>query len=395
MNLLFAHDHRFLVDDASQYFTTGSLPTYVWERYLGIFDKVTVLGRIADAPARHDYAISSRAGVTFEKCPDLNNLSSLLGLRSEAEQAIKHQVAQADAVIARLPSEIGNAVATVCARSGKPYLIEVVGCAWDAYVNHGRLAGRMFAPLAMRRMRKTVRQAPLAIYVTENWLQSRYPTDGQSDHVSNVQIPPAGETVISQRMERVASLYAGRSPIVGTVASLNVRYKGLQNAIPAIAKLRAAGLNVSLRILGPGEQRLWRALAERHQVAEYITFDGSLPAGRAVLNWLDDIDIYIQPSFQEGLPRATIEAMSRGCACIGSTAGGLPELLPAERTHRPGDTHALARLIGELTASPSLIEQAARRDLAASQQYTGDLLEERRTAMLRKLRAFAAANGSA
>ncbi|MXO86780.1 glycosyltransferase [Altererythrobacter aurantiacus] len=394
MNLLFAHDHRFLVDAAGRHFTTGSFPAYVWQRYLKVFDTITVLARIGDAPEGHNHAISSHPGVDFEKCADLNNLSSLLKLAQRDRRAIEDQVAKADAVIARLPSEIGNAVAKACQRQGKPYLIEVVGCAWDAYVNHGRLAGRMFAPLAVRRMRQTIDEAPLAIYVTKDWLQSRYPTRGVSDHVSNVEIPVPDEDVLALRMHRIASLRDGRPAVAGTIASLKVRYKGLQTAIPAIAKLRLEGQDIRFRILGSGDQQPWRRLAEEHGVSDLVTFDGSRPAGAAVFEWLDEIDIYLQPSFQEGLPRSTIEAMSRGCACVGSTAGGIPELLPAERTHAPGDTGSLARVIEGLARSPSKIEQAARRDIAVSQQYTGDLLQERRERMLRRLRDAAASNGS-
>ena len=46
-----------------------------------------------------------------------------------------------------------------------------------------------------------------------------------------------------------------------------------------------------------------------------------------IMKWLDSIDIYIQPSLQEGLPRSLIEAMSRGCLSIGSSTAGIPELL--------------------------------------------------------------------
>ena len=58
-------------------------------------------------------------------------------------------------------------------------------------------------------------------------------------------------------------------------------------------------------------------------------FCGSIPH-KDVFNWLDEIDIYVQPSKVEGLPRAVIEAMSRGCCCIGTDVGGIPELIPEQ-----------------------------------------------------------------
>ena len=41
--------------------------------------------------------------------------------------------------------------------------------------------------------------------------------------------------------------------------------------------------------------------------------------------------IYVQPSFWEALGLALQEAMLAGCACIGSRAGGIPELVQHEQ----------------------------------------------------------------
>ena len=57
-----------------------------------------------------------------------------------------------------------------------------------------------------------------------------------------------------------------------------------------------------------------------------MSFKGVKPHDE-VLQWMDTLDLYIQPSNTEGLPRSLIEAMSRGCPCVGSDAGGIPELL--------------------------------------------------------------------
>jgi glycosyltransferase involved in cell wall biosynthesis len=93
---------------------------------------------------------------------------------------------------------------------------------------------------------------------------------------------------------------------------------------------------VSFRVLGDGDSARWQQLAAKLGIGGIVSFEGVLPSGSAVHEWLDSIDIYVQPSFQEGLPRATIEAMSRGCPTLGSTAGGIPELLDQECLHRPG-----------------------------------------------------------
>src|SRR5690625_396249 len=49
-----------------------------------------------------------------------------------------------------------------------------------------------------------------------------------------------------------------------------------------------------------------------------------------VFDWLETIDLYAQPSRQEGLPRALIESMSRGVPAFGANTAGIPELLENE-----------------------------------------------------------------
>lgn len=70
-------------------------------------------------------------------------------------------------------------------------------------------------------------------------------------------------------------------------------------------------------------------------VADRVVFKGQMKH-QQVLEWIDSLDIYIQPSMQEGLPRALIEAMSRACPAIGSSTGGIPELLPSDAILKEG-----------------------------------------------------------
>lgn len=49
-----------------------------------------------------------------------------------------------------------------------------------------------------------------------------------------------------------------------------------------------------------------------------------------VFSWLDSIDIYVQPSFMEGLCRSIVEAMSRACPVICTNVGGNYELVSSD-----------------------------------------------------------------
>jgi L-malate glycosyltransferase len=79
-------------------------------------------------------------------------------------------------------------------------------------------------------------------------------------------------------------------------------------------------------------------------------------------------DVYLQPSLWEGMPNALLEAMACGCCCIGSDAGGIPEvivhgdngfLITRSHLHKLGD--AALDILGMLQTEKTRISQAARQ----------------------------------
>ena len=114
------------------------------------------------------------------------------------------------------------------------------------------------------------------------------------------------------------------------------------------------GLNIELVFVGSGSyQPQLEARAAALGVGTRVQFRGQLASADAVRAELDRADLFVLPSRQEGLPRAMIEAMARGLPCIGSTVGGIPELLATEDMVPPNDASALARKIREVLADPS------------------------------------------
>ena len=392
MRLLFAYDHRFVRDRNGQVHTSGPMHSGVWTRYLERFDRLEVLARFDPAQSADSLASAERPGVEFTEGPHLSKARSLIRPPAAATRTIAEAVERADVVVGRVPSELGRAALAEARRQGKPTLVEVVGCAWDVYWNHGSRLARLYAPLAFRRMRAAVANADFALYVTEKWLQQRYPTRQPSVNASNVELVPFDGEAQENRRIRMINVGAGAMPVLGTIASLKVRYKGVDTMIAALADLKRKGLVLEYRVLGGGDPGYYRAAADRAGVGDQVFFDGTREPGEGVARWLDTIDLYCQPSFQEGLPRATIEAMSRGLACVGSTSGGLPELLPTDRLHSPGDAGRLSEILERLIRTPGAIETAARRDHAHAFAYTPEDLARRRDGIFARLRAAALSN---
>jgi glycosyltransferase involved in cell wall biosynthesis len=126
---------------------------------------------------------------------------------------------------------------------------------------------------------------------------------------------------------------------------------------------------------GGGDKTYLQSIAEKYSVADKVIFEGSIPHER-IFDYLDDIDIYVQPSKTEGLPRALIEAMSRGCPCIGSNAGGIPELLDNAYIFRSGNVKELVTILANFDVE-KMVKQA-KRNFEFSKGYAKEVIETRR-----------------
>lgn len=322
MKIAFAHDHVFYVDENLNFYSSGQLPYKVWERYLKVFREVVVISRfknIDDAVNIRGLNLSSGENVNFAPVSNINSLKGILN-RKEVKKVIANALQGCDALIARLPSEIGLLSISIAKQLNLPYAIELVGDPFNALWYHGKFIGKMYAPIISYRVKKKVKDCNFVLYVTREYLQKKYPTNGYIESCSNVEIDTQFADILHNRIKKIE---ANKSKIVlGLIGSLNSKYKGIDTAIKALSYIEKELPTVQLRILGNGNQDKWKTLAKELGMENRIIFDGVLPAGEAVYQWLDQIDLYIQPSLTEGLPRALIEAMSRGCPAIGSRVGG-------------------------------------------------------------------------
>lgn len=381
MKVLFVHDHYFKYKD-SCFFSSGGLPAHVWERYTSIFDEVTVVGRDGGKlqVSENNYTLSSAKFVEFSLLPNVSNFKSFLFGNREASLKCKQLVSEHDGVIARLPSRMGQLFIAEAIKQGKPYAVEVVGCAWDALWNHGSWKGKVVAPFTYYKTKNIVKTAPYALYVTQDFLQRRYPCRGKITFCSNVEIDPVENNILSQRKSKGGSV--SEKIIFGLIGNYASKYKGIDISIRALSLADADLPDWEFQILGAGDSTEYSKLAANLGIGEKVKFIGSLPSGDPVYRWLDNIDVYLQPSLTEGLPRSLVEAMSRGCPALGSRVGGIPELLQPEQMIKPGDYKSLAAKISQIVQDRALLEMLSEENFNKARNYYKNILEERRTEFL-------------
>lgn len=345
------------------------------QRYLQLGDHVTFLMR--EAPLTGDMTRYSRITpdrFAFVAVPDLMSPTRRIRNHRAVMQIIDREVRAADMVVARLPSLTARLAVGRARVHGKPVLAECVACNWDGLWNHHWKA-KLSAPWYWLAQKAVFRDLTHVVYVTEQFLQARYPTRGKQVVVSNVELPMPEPGVLERRLQQIAA--RGRGPLrLVTAADVGVPYKGQGDVFPVLKALAARGIATEYHLIGGGDQTRLRARAAALGVEEQVVFHGATEHAR-VFALLDEMDIYIQPSRQEGLPRAMIEAMSRALPSSGARTGGIPELIPEGRIFAPGDTAQIEMILASLT-DPKARVQEALRNFETAQRYSTDVLNAKR-----------------
>lgn len=380
MKVVFAHDH-YLYRFKNKYYSTGGLSKESLERYTNVFEEVVVISRqkeINQCDTR--LTLASTKNVTFVEIPNFKSIKNSYKI-FKSKKIIDTVINNSDCLIARLPSSIGSLAISLAKKYNKPYLIEVVACAWDAYWNHSKI-GKLVAPFMYYATKTRVRDAKYTIYVTNEFLQKRYPTNGKSVNCSNVALKAFDDNVLNMRLDKINNLKQNKKIVIGTIAAVDVRYKGQQYIIEALKKLKDEGItNFEYQLVGGGNQIYLRSIAKKFNVTEKVKFLGVIPHDK-VFDWLDSIDIYVQPSRQEGLPRALIEAMSRGLPAFGARTGGIPELLDPDFIF--SNTRKNIDEICSILKSFSIevMKKQAKRNYEEAKKYDKEIIEKRRRKFL-------------
>jgi glycosyltransferase involved in cell wall biosynthesis len=384
---------RALVTASARFATTSdgvlwtqnpSLRYSVSARYLDVYDEIDLLVRaqLHSAPP-NGWLKASGPGVKPIAVPYFVGPWEFVKNYVAVKKVIRAALADAEAIQMRLPCSIGSEVCNLLA-PGRPYGVEVVADPYDTFalgsVKHPlRPLFRWWFP---HKLRQECAQACAVAYVTKEALQQRYPCPNYSVGISDVELPEVAFVSAPRPLRQGARTFT--LIFVGSLAQL---YKAPNVLINAVALCSQEGLDLKLILVGDGKHRAeLEAQAEELGIGKRVCFRGQLSLIEAVREEFDRADLFILPSYQEGLPKAMVEAMARALPCIGSTVGGIPELLPPEDMVQPGDVAALARKIREVVTNPERMARMSALNLKKAKEYEYEVLRQQRNEFYRYVR---------
>ncbi len=370
---IFCHDLPIYKDKNGVYCST-TMTDALFSRYFTVVDELVVATRVYPIDKTYEEAHQEKitlSNISFIEIPNLDTFGSLFGRIKKYQKIIENEVRKCNLIFIRggIIAMLGVKAAKNC---GKPYLLECSGCAWESYWNHS-LSGKLIAPYMEYRSRRDMHDAAYVIYVTEKWLQKRYPTKGEWTYASNVILHHVDENCLIHRLEKIKSMNKKRITI-GTTAGIN-RMKGQQFVIKAMMLLKN-DIDIRYEMVGTGDNTYLLQLAEKYGLSDKIIFKGQMNH-EEILSWLDSIDVYVQPSLQEGLPRSVIEALSRACPVIGSHTAGIPELIEPSCVFKRKSPESIAQVL-RLMLRNNRMETSAKINIEKAKEYELEKLNERR-----------------
>ncbi len=125
--------------------------------------------------------------------------------------------------------------------------------------------------------------------------------------------------------------YDDRELIIGYIGSLE-KGKGVQNFVESIPLIQNEIKNSNFMIIGNGE--LFSEIEEYildNNLKNTVKLLGWIPHDE-IPNYLNELKLFIMPSYSEGLPNSVLEAMSCGVPVLSTPVGGIPDIIKEGKT---------------------------------------------------------------
>tara|TARA_R110002072_G_scaffold1983_1_gene16181 strand:+ start:3682 stop:4917 length:1236 start_codon:yes stop_codon:yes gene_type:complete len=165
--------------------------------------------------------------------------------------------------------------------------------------------------------------------------------DRSKIHVVHCGVQPTEFEPAPQRPEGKHILFVGRL----------VEDKGIGVLLKALARLKQRHESATLTLVGDGPDReAFTRLAERLGLSDAVNFHGHQDPAR-IKKTLKTADLFVLPSFAEGIPVVLMEAMATALPVVSTDISGIPELVETGVSGLlvpPGDVDALAQALDRL-----------------------------------------------
>ncbi|WP_114638002.1 glycosyltransferase family 4 protein [Desulfolucanica intricata] len=293
---------------------------------------------------------------------DIKSILNLSKYFREVKPDLVHTHTSKAGVVGRIAARLAGVPHIVHTIHGFPFHEDMSFLKRKLYQGIEKIAGKLTDVMLSQSREDILTAEKLAIH----------PRAGPLVHIGNgvdlTQFNPVRFTMKQKIAFRFALGIREDEPVITMIGRINPE-KGFHDLIDALHMIRQ--LSWKTLLIGPDEGYLPVILSK---IKGYKLEDRVKILGlrRDIANLLAISDIYVLPSYREGLPRSLIEAQAMELPCIATDIRGCREIIEPDQTGiliKPGDFTALGRSLWRLLENPGLRSQMGRAGRERAEEF--------------------------
>lgn len=353
------------------YYTYGGFGDYLSAMRRG-FQKVVLVAHVAESPppAGH-YLIPEGDDLIVVGLPQVRSELGTWLIMPIVFWRCWQASKKMDVAHARMPNHTGVIGAFVCGLRGVPVFCQIID---DWYLAAQRMPWTRKFGLGLPMKWHLYLYDYLERQVCKNKLVFAQGLTCYEKHKATSQCELVLSTAhYQQDVVQPSAKFQNKPYTILTVARLT-GVKNQQLTINALAKLRRAGEDWRLVLVGDGPHRAkLAALADELGVTECVSFAGQVARGDALWAYYDAADCFVLSSRSEGTPKVLLEAMARGLPIVATNVAGVPSSVKHEERGlliEDNDLDGLVAALQRVRNEQSLRETMARNASAFCLEHT-------------------------
>lgn len=377
------HARMFKTADGKVW-TNGVYDYNFFTRYIKIFTKVCIITRIKKIEFSKSLNLIrvDGPGLFFLELPFYVGPFNYFRNLRQINKVLSSSLDDFDSAILRLPDQIAFKITKKFILQKKKFIVEVVSDSWDLfkYQNYLNPINLLLKYYWHYQQKFICKKAVGVSYVTQSYIQKRYPSNiidnSKRFHTFYTSADLPEEYFFRPRVNFQDHDGVFRLVIV---AGLNNHLKGHFILFKSLYLLKKTDINFQLKVIGGGILiNKMINYVKKLKLENKVDFLGHISSSPQIRTELINSDIFVLPSFTEGLPRALIEAMALGLPCIASNVGGIPELLESISLVPSNSSLKLKSKLYEFMSNRNLLISLSAQNFLKAKEYSRYLIEKKR-----------------
>lgn len=312
-----------LVCDEGQYYTLNTHYSYI-EYVSTLYEKIYLVTSVRYAKATgvdKKYCVSQFNNIEIIALPEVTSSLQAVKLYPKFKRAVKETIPKVDVFYSRTPDPFS----WMPALYGHPRTImHFVGDIIEAAnmnVKWSWLKKKLMILGYMPEWHLTLKAAKKSVCFSNG----HHIVERLAKHGVKAEGVVSSTVSIDSFPDSLPSLPVEKGRLHLTFLSYISYHKGINCMMEVILKLRKRGVNFLFNIAGKGDMLpdLEKFVAENN-LSDSVKLLGHINDRNKINELFGQSDIFFFPSFSEGSPRVTIEAMSQGVPLVATPVGSLP-----------------------------------------------------------------------